>query len=299
MIAGEKKVEKKRLARADSLLGDLSMPSRPDVLLEVMRAQSGFAPDPLVVTGLIRTDMALSSALLQAANTRLKGWKRQVISIDGAATLLGFDRVRAIVSEQFLSATLVSRDGPVQTLRLRAVDAARRAERLAQQLPEVSPYCRNGYLPAVAPDEAYAIGLLHDCGLIAMLRGFPDYANFCRQTDESGELDLVDAENARFGTNHCLAGYLMMRYWQMPETLCHMVRVHHRLDDFNRPGVRVRERYALVLRAILYLSAAVCSGEAMRTWNVVDGRIAAFFGLEIPVLEQLRSGMDAGGSVKA
>ncbi|MBF0191370.1 MAG: HDOD domain-containing protein [Magnetococcales bacterium] len=294
MEVRESKAEKRQLQRAERLLADLTMPSRPDVLLEVMRAQSGFAPDPVVVTELILTDLALSAAVLHAANTRLAGWKRKVISIEGAVALLGFERVRTIVSEQFLSAALVARDGPLQTLRLRAVEAGRTAARLARELPGIAPNCLNGYLPAVAPDDAYAAGLLHDCGLIAMLRGFPDYAGFCREVHDRGDVDLVAAENERFGTNHCLTGYLMLQGWQLPDSLCRIVRGHHRTDDFNRPGEKVRDRQQLVLRAILHLSASVCGAESRTAWKAVEEGIAAFFGLEIDRLEQVRTGVDAG-----
>ncbi|MBF0628629.1 MAG: HDOD domain-containing protein [Magnetococcales bacterium] len=293
MHARESKAEKKRLERAERLLEDLVMPSRPDLLLEVMRAQSGFAPDPVAVTGWIVTDMALAAAVLQAANTRLPGWKRKVISIEGAVALLGFDPVRTIVSGQFLSAALVARDGPLQTLRLRAVEAGRTAARLARLLPEVAPNCLNGYLPAVPPDEAYAVGLLHDCGLIAMLRGFPDYAGFCRETHAQGVVDLVAAENERFGTNHALTGYLMMQRWRLPEPVCRIVRVHHQMDDFNRPGGKVRDREHMVLRAILHLSASVCGGESHQAWLAVEESLADFFGLETNQLEQLRTGADS------
>ncbi|MBF0341449.1 MAG: HDOD domain-containing protein [Magnetococcales bacterium] len=293
MEVKESREEKRRLARAERLLEDLTMPSRPDVLLEVMRAQSGFAPDPVAVTDLILTDMTLAAAVLAAANTTLPGWKRKLISIEGAVALLGFERVRAIVSEQFLSAPLVARDGPFQSLRLRSVEAGRVAARLARMLPDVAPHCLNGYLPAVAPDDAYAAGLLHDCGLIPMLRAFPDYAIFCREAHgQGGVVDLVAAENERFGTNHCLTGYLMASSWRLPESLCRIIRVHHRIEDFNRPGEKVRERQHLVLRAILHLSASVCGGETRGSWLVVEERIAAFFGLESARLEDVRMGID-------
>ncbi|KWT78811.1 HDOD domain-containing protein [Candidatus Magnetominusculus xianensis] len=186
MAAKESKEEHRRLRRAERLLENLSMPSRPDVLLDAVRTQAGFAPDPLAVTAVILKDMALSAAVLHAANTQLNGWKRKLISIEGAVALLGLERVRAIVAEQFLSATLVSQEGPLQMVRLRGVEAGRVAARLARELPKAAPHCLNGYLPPVAPDEAYAAGLLHDCGLVAMMRGFPDYVGFCQEMHARG-----------------------------------------------------------------------------------------------------------------
>ncbi|MBF0214930.1 MAG: HDOD domain-containing protein [Magnetococcales bacterium] len=285
----EHKAEKKQQELAKRLATKLTMPSRPDVLLEVMRAQSGFAPDPVAVTQRILTDMALSAAVLQAANNTLNGWKRKVLSIEGAVALLGFERVRTIVSEQFLSAALVSRDAPLQTLRLRAVEAGRTAARLARVLPGIAPNCLNGYLPAVAPDDAYTAGLLHDCGLIAMLKGFPDYAGFCRETHDQGVTDLVSAENDRFGTNHAEAGYWMLSEWQLPESLCRIVRAHHRIEDFNRPGERAKDRQQLVL----HLSASVCGGESPKAWLTVEDRISAFFGMDPQRLEQVRLGAES------
>ncbi|MBF0417356.1 MAG: HDOD domain-containing protein [Magnetococcales bacterium] len=280
--------EKKREDKAKRLIRDLVVPSRPDLLLEARRAQSGFAPDPMAVTALILEDMALSAAVLRAANADLEGWKRRVASIEGAVALLGFDRVRGIVSEQFLSASLVAREGPMQSLRMRAVASGRLAARLARRLPEVAPNCLNGYLPAVAPDEAYTAGLLHDAGLIAMLRAYPDYALFCRQNHGPGLVDLVGAENARYGTNHALTGYWLLRSWNLPESLCRLVVVHHRVDDFNRPGLKASARRMLVLRAILHLAASVCGGDSPSAWLAAQEPVATLFGLETSALECLR-----------
>ncbi|MBF0127768.1 MAG: HDOD domain-containing protein [Magnetococcales bacterium] len=289
MAAKESKEEHRRLRRAERLLENLSMPSRPDVLLDAVRTQAGFAPDPLAVTAVILKDMALSAAVLHAANTQLNGWKRKLISIEGAVALLGLERVRAIVAEQFLSATLVSQEGPLQMVRLRGVEAGRVAARLARELPKAAPHCLNGYLPPVAPDEAYAAGLLHDCGLVAMMRGFPDYVGFCQEMHARGGGDVVAEENERFGTNHCLAGFLMVQRWRLPEPFCRIIRTHHRTDDFNRPGQKVRELGYTVLRAILHLSASVCGGVSVGEWQAVEERITSFFGLEAGQLERLRA----------
>ncbi|MBF0438043.1 MAG: HDOD domain-containing protein [Magnetococcales bacterium] len=281
--------ESKRLKRAERLIENLVMPSRPDVLLEAMRTQTGFAPDLLAMTSVIRADMALSAAVLQAANTQLSGWKRKLISIEGSVALLGMEKVRSIVAEQFLSAALVGQDGPLQTVRLRGVETAQTAARLARELPQIAPHFLNGYLPSMAPDEAYAAGLLHDCGLVAMLRGFSDYAEFCQEMRTTRGYELVLAENERFGTNHCLTGFLMLKAWRLPALFCQSIRMHHQVDDFNRPGRKVLGRKYLVLRAILHLSASVCSA-VERESQTVEEKIAAFLGMEPDRLKRLRDG---------
>ncbi|MEO5334428.1 MAG: HDOD domain-containing protein [Magnetococcus sp. YQC-5] len=293
MAAKESKEEKKRLQLTARLIENLAMPSRPDVLLDALRAQTGFAPDPLEITNLIVNDMALSAAVLHAANTQLSGWKRKLMSIEGAVALLGLERVRTIVSEQFLSAALVTQDGPLQTVRLRGVEAGRTAARLARELPKIAPHYLNGYLPTVAPDEAYAVGLLHDCGLVAMMRGFPDYMGFCQEMHRKGEIDLMAAENEHFGTNHGLAGSLMVESWRLPLSVCRIIRTHHQIDDFNRPGQKLRNLHDTVLRAIIHLAASVCGGGSVTEWQTVEERIAAFFGMETAQLEQLR--LNTGG----
>lgn len=289
----ESKAESKRLKQAERLLANLSMPSRPDVLLEAVRALEGFAPDPLAIMNVILGDMALSAAVLHAANTQLPGWKRKVFSIESAVALLGFERVRTIVSEQFLSAALVSQDGPMQRLRLQGVAAGRVAMRLSRELPKCSPHYLNGYLPAVASDQAYTAGLLHDCGLVAMMRGFSDYVGFCQEFSTHGGIDWVEAENERFGTNHCLVGFLMVEAWGLPVPFCHIVRTHHRTDDFNRPGQKVKSLKYTVLRAIIHLSASVCDGESGLGWQEVEAKIAAFFGMNASQLQQLRLSQEA------
>ncbi|MBF0180814.1 MAG: HDOD domain-containing protein [Magnetococcales bacterium] len=289
MATGKDKAESRRLKRAERLLEDLAMPSRPDVLLEAVRAQSGFAPDPAAITEVILKDMALAAAVLRVANTCLTGWKRKVISIEGAVALLGMERVRAIVAEQFLSAALVGQEGPLQAVRLLGVESGLAAARLARALPAESPSCRGGRLAVVAPDEAYAIGLLHDCGMVAMLRGFPDYAGFCREMRAKGVADPIREENDRFGTNHCLAGYLLARAWRLPSAVCRVIRSHHRVEELVRPGSGLGAMDRLVTLAMLLLCAPSC-GAAPGEWPPVDARIAGFFGMSATRLAELRAG---------
>jgi HD-like signal output (HDOD) protein len=65
--------------------------------------------------------------------------------------------------------------------------------------------------------------------------------------DEPGRwADLVE-EDARFNADHCVIGYLVGKYWKLPDFICDAIRYHHEID-------RIENHAARTMVAILQLA---------------------------------------------
>ncbi len=280
--------KKTDLKRTRKLIKGMTIPSRPAVMLEVIRAQNTFAPDLQAVADVIARDVVLSSRVLQEANTALPGLKRQVSSIEQAVMLLGLGRVRKVVTSLFLSTSLIGKGGVLHRLRHRYAEAGRVAAALAEELPRISPAYQSGYLPSVESDEAYVLGLFHDCGLSLLMQKFADYEAFYDEVRKKGEISLVAAEDDRFRTNHCLVGFLLCEDWQLPKPLCQAILNHHQDPGFIRAGKKAKNRKTLILQTILKLSEWINGELSVNEWESVRGGLLGFLDMDDRQLEQLR-----------
>jgi len=281
------------LKRTRKLIEGMAIPSRPTVMLEVIKAQNTFAPDLQVVADVIARDLVLSSRVLQEANTVLPGLNRKVSSIEQAVMLLGLGRVRKVVTSLFLSTSLIGKGGGQHRLRHRCAQVARVAATLAEELPRISPACQRGYLPPMESDEAYTLGLFHDCGLSLLMQKFADYEGFYDEVRKTGGSSLVKAEDDRFRTNHCLVGFLLCEDWQLPEPLCEAIRNHHQDPGFPRAGKKVKGRKTLTLQAILKLSEWISGELSVNEWESVRGSLLGFLEMDDTQLEQLRDNVQS------
>ena len=61
--------------------------------------------------------------------------------------------------------------------------------------------------------------------------------NYIRETGESTNVDLIEVEDAQFGTNHCVLGALISKKWQLPVILTNCIRYHHDPAQSSLPTV--------------------------------------------------------------
>lgn len=79
----------------------------------------------------------------------------------------------------------------------------------------------------INPDDAFVIGFLHDIGKILLNTKNPLKYSKVRYLAQQSNVDLVEVEDAQFGTNHCILGALISKKWQLPVILTNCIRYHH------------------------------------------------------------------------
>ncbi|MBF0185719.1 MAG: HDOD domain-containing protein [Magnetococcales bacterium] len=274
------------LREANRLVKRFAMPTRPTVILQAVKVQNQFVPDPQRVRATIERDIALLAQVMQAANTRVPGYERSVESLECAIVLLGQDRLREATQDLFLMAEMARRESWTQQLRLKSVHAATLAAWMARQVAERSPGCKSGYLPYVTADEAYVAGMLHDCGQLVMLRHFSDYPQLLDVTTRPIGVSLEMAEMERYQMTHALLSALLCELWQLPKPLVYTIEGHHQTDAFA--GRPVKERKYMVLHAILLLSEWAEGDLTDWEWQRHQPYVERMFGLDEAAVLRLK-----------
>ncbi len=181
------------------------------------------------VAATISADATIATEVLRAANTAYYGVRGEVTSIHHATTLLGIGRIRV------LAATIGLRRYLGQALRLPAVLRCWR-HNLACAATTEQIALRLGGNAA----DAYAAGLLHDIGRLALIVAHPkQYPAFLDTADARG-LELLDLERELFGIDHCEAGQWFTQQLLMPQVFQDVAMHHHNPEAVGPTEVLVR-----------------------------------------------------------
>ena len=202
--------------QAQALLKGITIPPQPEALLAVRAEQAKPEPDLKRIAEIISADVGLAAGVLKAVNSPFFGFARKIGSIGHATSMLGLSNVANIVSGLALRANMKNAAGvSLERFWDAATDTARMTAYLAVRISGISP------------DQAYTLGLFHECGIPLMLQKYPDYKEVLKVANMSGDLSFTDVEEERYQTNHAVIGYLMARHWNLPETLSDAILNHH------------------------------------------------------------------------
>lgn len=253
------------------------IPCLPANVEPLRRLAAATAPSPAVLERAIASDLGLTTRVLAAANSPFYGCSGEIDSIRGAITLLGPAQIRAIASAL---AEAPPWDSPhAESLWLHALACAQWTRVITRhlQLPDV-PYL-------------FTAGMMHDIGLILMLRKVPDVASSLVELTHTrrGLWPQVELEYVR--PDHSMIAAQACRAWQLPETLVRTIASHHRHEDGNLEGS--------VLMLADALSQAIGYGEFADLPRLGRDEIAAMVELNTDVEELLAHGPSVLREVEA
>lgn len=199
----------------ETLVAGIDIPAQPAVLRAVTQEQRSKAPNLNRVAEVISTDVALSAGVLKAINSPLYGLRNRISSIQQAVMLLGFRSVVNLVTGLSLrQAVKGNKIASIDHLWESAADVSLLSMALSRRL-------RVG-----SPDDAYLLGLFHDCGIPLLMLKHPEYEE--RITQASGtQRPLSEIEEQYFNTNHSILGYYVARSWGVSPLIAQSILRHH------------------------------------------------------------------------
>lgn len=243
------------------VLQGISVPPQPQIMVDLQMEQVMPVPDLKAIARLISQDPGLSGALLKIVNSKYFGLANRIASIQQAVNLLGCDSVINLINAQSIKGEMS--DETIVTLNRfwdTAQDVAMTCLTLAKRI---------GYQ---APDEAYTLGLFHNCGIPLMLKRFPQYMAVLEEAyaGASAEQRIVDIENRVLSTNHAVVGYFTAKSWNLPLHLCDAIANHHNArslfaDDSGR------DAQLKTLLAILKMAEHICACHRVLGGQAEDG----------------------------
>lgn len=266
-------------------LQGISVPPQPQIMVDLQMEQYMPDPDLGAIARLIAQDPGLSGALLKIVNSSHYGLSNKIASIDRAVDLLGSRSVINLINA--LSIRGEMSDETIVTLN-RFWDTAQDVANTCLTLAK-----RTG---SQAVDEAYALGLFHDCGVPLMLKRFPQYMSVLEQAyaQASASCRVVDTENLAFNTNHAVVGYYTAKSWRLPEHVSDAIANHHNaLAIFSEDSARNAPLKNLL--AILKMAEHICasyrvlgSQDEDHEWQAIGPLVLDYIGLSDYDFENLR-----------
>lgn len=266
-------------------LQGISVPPQPQIMVDLQMEQYMPDPDLEVIARLIAQDPGLSGALMKIVNSPHYGLSNKIASIQRAVTLLGSRTVINLINAQSIKGEMC--DETIVTLN-RFWDTAQDVAMTSMTLAK-----RTG---SQAVDEAYALGLFHDCGIPLMLKRFPDYMTVLEQAyaNAGPASRVVDTENHHFNTNHAVVGYYTAKSWRLPEHLTHAIANHHNaLAIFSDDSSRNSQLKNLL--AILKMAEHICASHKVlgnqredHEWNSISHLVLDYIGLSEYDFENLK-----------
>jgi len=257
-------------------LQGISVPPQPQIMVDLQMEQYMPDPDLEVIAGLIAQDPGLSGALLKIVNSPYYGLSNKIASIRRAVTVLGSRTVINLINAQSIKGEMT--DDTIVTLN-RFWDTAQDVAMTSLTLAK-----RTG---TQALDEAYALGLFHDCGIPLMLKRFPDYMRVLEQgyANAGTSSRVVDTENRHFNTNHAVVGYYTAKSWRLPVHLTEAIANHHNaLAIFSDDSSRNSQLKNLL--AILKMAEHICASHTVlgnqredHEWDSIRHLVLDYIGL--------------------
>jgi len=267
-------------------LQGISVPPQPQIMVDLQMEQYMPDPDLEVIARLISQDPGLSGALLKIVNSSYYGLSNKIASIQRAVNLLGSRSIINLINA--LSIRGEMSDDTIVTLN-RFWDTAQDVAMTCLTLAK-----RTG---AQAVDEAYALGLFHDCGVPLMLKRFPNYMTVLEEAYANAGPDcrVVDTENNAFNTNHAVVGYYTAKSWRLPEHVTDAIANHHNAlavfsDDSSRNNSQLKNLLAILKMAEhIGSSYRVLGNQSVdHEWNAIGHLVLDYVGLSDYDFESLK-----------
>ncbi|MCX8069277.1 MAG: HDOD domain-containing protein [Thermodesulfovibrionales bacterium] len=209
----------KAMKNAEETIKSVGIPPQPEVILKIKKEIDSGNPNLLRIADLVSQDVGLSATTLKVASSPLIGLGK-ISSVSQALNLLG--------TKNFYNLILTSalRD----TLALKGIDQKvfenfwRHSLQTAKACSFVMKVVNKKLI-----DDAYLIGLFHDCSVPIMMKRFKDYLQVIEYAI-GPSTDAINVEEKLVNTNHCIVGYVLAKSWQLPQEIYECIMWHHSAD---------------------------------------------------------------------
>ena len=192
------------------------LPEMPEVIIKIEDECSKPSISINKVASLISEDIGLSAKILQVVNSAFFGLPTKIADLEQAVSFLGLNTVRALIL--FLK---------LHRVEYYKTDFASFIKEVLQHSLIVANYTRMIYeyetRNTIIGKEAFAAGMLHDVGKLALLK-HPEYKALL---DGKSRQSLHKIEYEKFNVTHADVGAYLLAIWNIPNNIVEAVAFHH------------------------------------------------------------------------
>ena len=196
-----------------------SLTTIPSVALQLYNLSMD--PDTEIedIKKIIEVDQVLTLKILKLVNSAFYGLARNVSSVKEASIILGRDEIMNLafglsLSKAFSTSILDGLFDP-KFLWHHSIETALVGQYI----------CRNK--KGFSDQGIFTACILHDFGKIFLIDHFPEeYGQIIKWSNQTG-MPVHEFEEEVFGYNHGVVGGLIVKKWNLPESLVHAISFHH------------------------------------------------------------------------
>lgn len=189
----------------------------PKILSEVLELLKDLNTSPHTLARAISKDQSIVVKILTIANSPFYGLAKRVSSIEYAIMILGFNEIRNIVTALSLMESMKNKSDEYMDQKgfwLHSYITATTAKKIADDM---------GIRES---NDVFIGGLLHDLGISVIHRYM--HSDFVAITENVKKgMKYLEAENFQLGMDHQSVGYTLLKNWNIPDSICEMVKYHH------------------------------------------------------------------------
>lgn len=174
------------------------------------------------IARIVALDPALTARTLKLANSDFYGFPRKVGSVDLAVLVLGASTIRDLVLTSSVVQTLGQAGSALEGLLSHSMACGIAARALAER----AKFRLTG--------DAYAAGLLHDLGKVALRQNDPSRYDAVLALCRAQHTPVAEAERGLFGSDHAEVGGWLAERWGLPADIVEAIACHHRPDAAAR-----------------------------------------------------------------
>ncbi len=263
------------------------VPSLTVLYQEVMNEIHSADPSLAKVAEIIEKDIGMSAKLLQVVNSAGAGLKNKVSSVVQAASLLGMQKISAMVLMVEVFSLMTSKELPsgfsVESLWDHSLKVGEYAKKIA----------KNEVDEAQIIDDSFTGGLLHDLGLVILATRMPKELGDALRLAKAEKLSLFEAEKRVFQSTHAEAGGYLLELWGLPDPLVESVTYHDypsMVPEKNYPSA-VPEHGFTPLTAV-HVANYFCEDERARAYGAAEAEADTAFLDRLGFTEKLEEWWD-------
>jgi HD-like signal output (HDOD) protein len=222
------------------------IPPMPAVAVRTMQMTTDPNVGPRELAAVVSADVALSARVLRIANSAYYGMPRKISTVSEAVLLLGMKAMHSLAVAAAAYDTLAKNlDGyglPSGELWRHSVSCGVAAQVIARRTR------------AVATEEAFTAGLLHDVGKVILSIYVAQQMQAILALVELEECPFYAAERTVLGFDHADVGSRVAERWNLPAPLCQAIRGHHEPQACDPLDA---------LTAVVHVANSVCHREGI------------------------------------
>jgi len=264
----------------DSPISGIFIPPQPGLIEQINICGA----DLESIGDIISVDPGISAAVIKVVNSPAFGLGNRISSIPQAVIMLGVDRVVSILKTLLLRKSMAQLDT--------RIDMNLFWEISLSVATVASTICRQ--LNLAVADEAYTLGLFHNCGVPILASKFENYQQVIEFSYSREDGRITSEEFANFGVHHAAAGYRVARVWNLPTVICLAVKNHHSVDrllddqSIENPTLKTLLCVLKMAEDMVNLPEKLAQCDVDFEWQKIGSKVLEFSGLSEYDYEDLR-----------